>query len=67
MKWLLRCDPVPAISTVDLDGVTEDEAPAVARLMRALGPALQHLRLGFDVNIATGMWLVNLTCVTTLC
>jgi len=55
MKWLLRCDPVPAISTVDLDGVTEDEAPAVARLMRALGPALQHLRLGFDVNIATGM------------
>ena len=54
VKWLLCCLPVPAISAVDLQGITKDEAPAVRSLMRALGPALHHLRLGFYIQITEG-------------
>jgi hypothetical protein len=53
-RWLLHCQPAPAISTIDLHGVTADEAPAVAKLLQALGHTLQHLRLGFDIDITTG-------------
>ena len=52
--WLLHFKLVPAINTVDLHGVTGDEASAIARLIRALGATLQHLRLGFDIDIPTG-------------
>jgi hypothetical protein len=52
--WLLHFKLVPAINTIDLHGVTGDEASAIARLIRALGATLQHLRLGFDIDMATG-------------
>jgi len=55
VRWLLHRQRVPAISTVDLHDITEDEAPSIARLTQALGSELLHLRLGFDIRNATGM------------
>jgi len=53
VEWLLRCQPMPAISTLDFHDVTVNEAPAISRLMQTLGPTLQHLCLGFDINHET--------------
>lgn len=65
VAWLLRCQPAPAISAVELYDITEDEAFAIAGLTRALGPALQHLHLGFAVHTAPGMFdFLKLTCTT---
>jgi len=54
VRWLLRSQPIPAINTIDLHDVSDDEAPSIAGLTQALGPALQHLRLGFDIYNASG-------------
>jgi hypothetical protein len=47
LEWLLPKDRLPVIESVELLLVREDESLAIAKFLRALGPSLKHLELGF--------------------
>ena len=54
-NWILARPSIPNIEYVELGGITElDDAIAVSRFLRGLGPVLKHLRLYSPNRISQG-------------
>jgi hypothetical protein len=45
LEWVLRCQPMPPLTTIDFSSHGRSEVNVWGRLIKALGPTLKHLRI----------------------
>jgi hypothetical protein len=54
-NWILGRSTIPSVEYVEIGGITDvDDAIAVSRFLRSLGPVLKHLRLYSPNRISQG-------------
>jgi hypothetical protein len=60
LNWVLHSQPIPALATVDFSIVQGSDAYLLGKVIKALGPKLNHLRISLTSYIAPGSLVICL-------
>ncbi|KIM78675.1 hypothetical protein PILCRDRAFT_581948 [Piloderma croceum F 1598] len=60
LNWVLYSQPIPALATIDFGVVQGCDAYLLGKVIKALGPKLNHLRISFVSYIAPGSLVICL-------